>query len=215
MEVLRPFRYWTLWMSKWHMVALHHCITVYNDMFDYMDGIFQALAKKNTQRKEDLYVTMKFAPQILSKCCTELTATPGMILISAHILDPFRKFQSFQKWDKGMDTNPEDETSCSTQDWEAFLMWVENEYHARHQRLPIIQPGTVWSNNLFFSAMASISGQSSYDPYDLSSDDKEYLMPRNVCRNDTQTKRLRSMPTDSRIASFEFTSWKCIELGAN
>jgi hypothetical protein len=28
--------------------------------------------------------------------------------------------------------------------------------------------------------MASKSGQSSYDPYDLSSDDKKYLMPKNV-----------------------------------
>jgi hypothetical protein len=49
MEVLRPFRYWTLWMSKRHTATLHHVITVYNDMFDHMDGVMQALAKKNTQ----------------------------------------------------------------------------------------------------------------------------------------------------------------------
>jgi hypothetical protein len=30
--------------------------------------------------------------------------------------------------------------------------------------------------------MASRSGQSSYDPYDLSSDDAEYLMPNNVAK---------------------------------
>jgi hypothetical protein len=45
MEVLRPFRYWTLWMSKRHTVTLHHIITVYNDMFDHMDGVMRALAK--------------------------------------------------------------------------------------------------------------------------------------------------------------------------
>jgi hypothetical protein len=49
MEVLRPFRYWTLSMSKRHTVTLHHVITVHNDMFDNMDGMMQALAKKKTQ----------------------------------------------------------------------------------------------------------------------------------------------------------------------
>jgi len=34
-----------------HTVALHHCITLFNDMFDHMDGVMQALAKKKTQRK--------------------------------------------------------------------------------------------------------------------------------------------------------------------
>ena len=42
MEVLRPFRYWTLWMSKRHTVTLHHIITVYNDMFSHMDGVMLA-----------------------------------------------------------------------------------------------------------------------------------------------------------------------------
>jgi len=39
MEVLRRFQYWTQWMSKRHTVTLHHIITVYNDMFDHMDGV--------------------------------------------------------------------------------------------------------------------------------------------------------------------------------
>jgi len=67
MEVLMPFRYWTLWMSKRHTVPLHHVITVYNDMFDHMDGVLQTLAKKKTQWKEDLYFAVKFAQQKLSK----------------------------------------------------------------------------------------------------------------------------------------------------
>jgi len=50
-DVLRPFRYWTLWMSTRHTVTLHHVITAYNDMFDPMDGVMQALAKKKTQWK--------------------------------------------------------------------------------------------------------------------------------------------------------------------
>ena len=42
MEVLRPFRYWTAWMTRRHTVTLHHLITVYNDMFDHMYGVMRA-----------------------------------------------------------------------------------------------------------------------------------------------------------------------------
>jgi len=49
MEVLRPFQYWTLWMLKRYTVTLHHVITVYNDMFDHINGVMRALAKMKTQ----------------------------------------------------------------------------------------------------------------------------------------------------------------------
>jgi len=39
MEVVRRLEYCTMWMSKGHTVTLHHVITVYNDMFDHMDGV--------------------------------------------------------------------------------------------------------------------------------------------------------------------------------
>jgi hypothetical protein len=38
-EVMRPFRYWTLWMSKRYPAALHHVIAGYNDTFYHMDGV--------------------------------------------------------------------------------------------------------------------------------------------------------------------------------
>jgi len=76
-------------MSKRHMVTLHHVITVYNDMFDHMDGVLRALAKKKTQWKEDLYLAVKFARQKLSKYYAEVTPTTGMLLIPAHSLDSF------------------------------------------------------------------------------------------------------------------------------
>jgi len=120
-------------MSKRHMVTLHHVITVYNHMFDHMDGVLQALAEKKTQWKEDLYFTVKFARQKLSKYYAEVTPTTGMLLILAHIFDPFRKLRLFRKWDKGMDINPEDETSYITQYQEAFLKYVGNEYCAKHR----------------------------------------------------------------------------------
>ena len=92
-------------MSKRHTVTLHHVITLYNDTFDHMDGVLRALAKKNTQWKEDLYFAVKFAGQKLSKYYAEVTPTTGMLLIPAHILDPFRKLRSFRKWDKGSVSN--------------------------------------------------------------------------------------------------------------
>jgi len=71
-------------------------------------------------------------------------------------------------------------TTYTTQYQEAFLKYVENEYCAKHRRLLVTQPESIPINNLVSSAMASRSGQSSYDPYDLSTDDGEYIMPNNV-----------------------------------
>jgi hypothetical protein len=76
-------------MSKRHTVTLHHVITVYNDMFDHMDGVTRALAKKMTAWKEDLFYAVELARQKLSKYYAEVTPTTDMLLISAHNLDPF------------------------------------------------------------------------------------------------------------------------------
>jgi hypothetical protein len=131
------------------------------------------LAKKETEWKEDLFFAVKCARQKLSKYYTEVTPMTGMLLILAYILDPFLK------WDKGMDINPEDETSYTTQCQEALLKYVENEYCAKHRRLPVTKLKNPPNNNFNSSGMASRSGQASYDPYDLPSDDDEYLMPTN------------------------------------
>jgi len=132
MEVLRPFLYWTLWMLQRHTVTLHHVISVYNDMFNHMDGVMRAMAKKKTQCKEDLFFAVKLALQKLSKYYAEVTPTTDMLLISAHILDLLRKLRSFRKWDMGMDINPEDETSYTTPSQDPFLQYVGNEFCAAH-----------------------------------------------------------------------------------
>jgi len=180
LEVLRPFRYWTLSTSKRHTVTLHHVVTVYNDMFDHMDGLMRAVAKKMTQWREDLCFVVKLARQKVSKYYAPVTPPTGMLVISAHILDPLRRLRSGRKWDKGMDSNPEDETSYTTQYLEAILKYVENEYCAKHRRVPVNKLATVPISNLFPSPAASKSYQSSFDAYDLSSDDEEYLTPNNV-----------------------------------
>jgi len=79
-----------------------------------------------------------------------------------------------------MDIYPEDETSYTTQYQEAFLKYVENEYCAKHRRVPVNKFEMVQNSNFVPSATASGSYQSSIDPYDSSSDDEEYLTPNNV-----------------------------------
>jgi len=180
MEKFRPFQYWILWMSKMHMVTLHHVIIVYNDMFDQTDGVMASSPKKKTAWKEDFYFGMKFARLKLPKSYGQVTTITGMLEMSAHISEPVRKLRSLRKWDKGMDMDPEDKTFYTTHYQETFVKYVEDEYCAKDRGLPIIEPGSVLCNNLLSSAMASRSGQSSYDPYDMSSDDEEDLMPKNV-----------------------------------
>jgi len=103
-----------------------------------------------------------------------------MLLISTHILDPFRKLQSFRMWDKGMDINPEDKTSYTTQHQKAVLKYMENQYCAKHRCVPVNKLHSLLSSNPIFSAMSSGSCQSFFDPYDLSSNDEKYLTPNNV-----------------------------------
>jgi len=146
-------------------------------MFDHMDGIMWLLALKKTPRKEDLYLAVKLARQKLSKYHSEVTPMTSMLLISAHVVDPFHKLESFSKWDNGMDINPEDQHSSTTQYQEAFPMYVENEYSANYRCMRVIELKSVPSNNLFLSGMASASIESSFDPYDLSGDDEEYWTP--------------------------------------
>jgi len=126
-EVLRRFRYWTLWMSKRHTVALHHLITVHDDMFHHMDDFMRPLARKMTQWKLHLFIAVKLAWQTLSKYHAAVTPETGMLFMSAHIVDPFRKLRWFRKGAKRMVIDPEDETSYTTQYQEAFLKYVENE----------------------------------------------------------------------------------------
>jgi hypothetical protein len=64
----------------------------------------------------------------------------------------------------------------------------------KHRHLPVIKSDNELNNNLSFFEMASRSGQSSYDPYDLSRNEDEYLMPTNVAEmtlgQSTHTARL-------------------------
>jgi len=163
-----------------HTVTQHHVITIYTNMFNHIDGILRALAKKKTKWTEDSYFTVKFAQQKLTKYFAEVSPTTAMLYISAQFVDPVWMLQSSRKWDKGMDTNPENETSYTTQYQVAFLKYVENEYCANHRQLSVTKHENLRCNDFIPSATASESGQSSFHPSDLSSDDEEYIPPENV-----------------------------------
>ena len=105
----------------------------------------------------------------------EVTPKTGLILISAQVLDPFRKLRSFRKWYKGMDIDPGHETSYTTQYQDGFLKYVEKWYCAKHRWMSVLKPENVLDINYIPSATASGFVKSLFDPYDLSSDDEECL----------------------------------------
>jgi len=134
---------------------------------------------------------VKLARQKLSKYFTEVTPTTGKLVFCAHILDPVRQLRSFRKWDVGMDINPEDETSYTIQNQEAFLKYVENEYCAKHRCVPVNKYQSSPSSDHISFATASRSFESSFDPYDLSNNYEEYLTPNNVAET-TRGRRDRA-----------------------
>jgi hypothetical protein len=66
--------------------------------------------------------------------------------------------------------------------------------------VPVNKFGTVQSSNLIPSATASGSFQLSFDPYDLSSDDEEYLTPNNVAEmTPARSNRAARILTTARL----------------
>jgi hypothetical protein len=76
--------------------------------------------------------------------------------------------------------NSADKTSYTTRHQESFLKYVQNEYCTKHRRVPVNKHETVPSSILVPSGTASGSYLSSFDQYDLSSEDEEYLTSNNV-----------------------------------
>jgi hypothetical protein len=76
--------------------------------------------------------------------------------------------------------------SQTTQYQEALQQTVENEYLAKHLQMSIRKPSNDPSSNLVSAVKPSGFGHPSVVPYDLSSDDDEYLVGR---RSDERTPR--------------------------
>jgi len=79
-----------------------------------------------------------------------------------------------------MDNTAADETSHTTQYQVALLKYVEKEYCSNQWQMSVIKPKNVQGSNHLFSAKPSGFGQSSCLPYNLCSDDEEYLMPKSI-----------------------------------
>jgi len=54
----------------------------------------------------------------------------------------------------GMHINPEDKTLFTTQYQDSYLKYAENEYFPKHSCVPVIEPESIPTNNLFPSAKA-------------------------------------------------------------
>jgi hypothetical protein len=72
MEILEPFRYYTLWMSKQKNVMIHWVVRIYNDLFDHLKRIIKVLHNKRTQWKVSCHVAVKVARLKLMKYYSEL-----------------------------------------------------------------------------------------------------------------------------------------------
>jgi len=82
------------------------------------------------------------------------------------------------KWEMGIDMDPDDETSYSTQYKEVFKEDVDNEDCSKHWQLSVNKPLTIASNNPV-STTASGYDQSSFVPTALSSDNDQYSTSKN------------------------------------
>lgn len=128
LQVLLPFRYWTLWMSKRRTITLHRVISIYNGIFDHLDSVLKALAKKRVQWKRDIHRAVRCARAKLRKYYSKVTPDTGLILILATILDPFRKLQTFKAWDKEVGLIGDEAESYKSQYSNAFLAYWESNY---------------------------------------------------------------------------------------
>jgi len=88
----------------------------------------------------------------------------------------------------------------TTQYQEAFMKAVKNKYCTKHRWLSVTKHEKLRSNDFISSAMTSQSGQSSFHPYGLSSDDEEYLTPKNVAEmTPGRSNRVACLLTSARF----------------
>jgi len=137
MEVLKPFQYWTLWMSKTYSYSAlcHHCLQWH--VFSH-EWCYANFGQEEDTMEGRLILCREGCPPDAVQIVCRSHSTTGLLPISVYILDLFRKLGSLRKWDKVMDTNSEDKTFCTTQYQEAILKYIENEYCAQHWRLSVI-----------------------------------------------------------------------------
>ena len=148
------------------------------------------------------------------KLSAEVTFMMGILLISTQNCDLLQKWWLFRICYKGMEINPEEEISYTTQYKVAVLKHVENEHWAKHRRWPAINSETVPSSNLFPSAKASGSCQSTTNSSHLAGDHQEYFTPRQGAETTPGwSDHTAHLWITSRL--FVNTAWIAQELGAS
>jgi hypothetical protein len=79
-----------------------------------------------------------------------------------------------------MDVILEDEGSFTAQYKDTFLKYMKHEYSSKDRITPNFNLQTPNHNDPFSTLPVSGPGHSFYDPYDLSSEDAEYITPANI-----------------------------------
>jgi hypothetical protein len=186
-------------MSTRRTVTLHHVITIYNNTFNYFDGIAWVLLKKKTQWKDDLNFILNFAHQQWSNDHFEVIPKSGILLIVVHILDPFWKSWSYRKWDNIIDVNPQDDCFFTVQYKDVFLQYVEHEYCFKDCKMYNLKLEIPNHNDPFSTSPDSGSRYWFYDPYDLSSDDTEYITSANIIESTPRCSHCPPWPLPAPI----------------
>ena len=115
-------------MSKRHTITLHRVISIYNEMFDHLEGALRSLKRKQSAWKVDVRRAVRATHVKLQSYYAKVTPESGLLLILAALLDPFRKTKSFRSWDANMNIDPKDSESYTAQYTEAFLNYWEEMY---------------------------------------------------------------------------------------
>lgn len=108
MEILRPFRYWTMWMSMRRQITLHRVLYLYDDMLNHIDSVLKVLKNKKYFWKCQMHDAMRAARNKLKQYYEKITPAHGQLLVIAAFLDPYRRGRLFKIWD-GTSKNHRDE----------------------------------------------------------------------------------------------------------
>jgi hypothetical protein len=93
------------------------------------------------------------------------------------MLDYFRMVSLFGELGNAMDITSNDKPSYNIQSHETISKKAENKYFAEHRRTSSIQPKSILHRRIFPSPKVSRFVQWSFNSYDVSSNNGQYLTP--------------------------------------
>src|SRR5437588_6818709 len=99
LEVLKPIRFYTLWMSKTRVQTIHKVFVVYNCIFDHLEYQISILENKRKRWKVDIQEALGKAKEKASKYYTKTENPRGLLLALGACLNLYSKLDLFKEWD--------------------------------------------------------------------------------------------------------------------